>query len=97
MGREGSSTDFATHQQVEAETGGGAASTDHRPRPAKPPGREAHTKKALLIDNDGVILRGLSQTEELAPGWTDTQTQDIVKSQQTLRQPPTRDPVYPAL
>ena len=61
------------------------------------PQGEAHTQEALLIDNDGVILRGLGQTEELAPGWTDRQTQDIVNSQQTLWQPPTRDPVYPAL
>lgn len=40
--------------------------------------REALTQEALLIHDDGVILRCLSQTEEFAPGWTDRQTQDVV-------------------
>ena len=53
-----------------------ALTTGHGP--AKPPGRAARTQEALLIDNDGVILRGLGQTEELAPGGTDRQTQSIV-------------------
>lgn len=35
---------------------------------------EALTQEALLINNDGVILRCLGQTEELAPVWTDRQT-----------------------
>lgn len=35
---------------------------------------EALTQEALLIDDDGVILRGLGQTEELAPVWMDRQT-----------------------
>lgn len=85
--------------------GGGQPAPTAGPSPAKPLGREALTQEALFIDNDGVILRGLGQTEELAPGWTDRQTQGIVSpSRPCGSRPPhprplsqRRDPVYPEL
>lgn len=62
-GRAESSADFRTCQQGGKRNKGAAGQ-----RPAKPLTGEALTQEALLIDNDGVILRGLGQTEELAPG-----------------------------